>query len=336
MLYSHVQIETLYPNHMPIPAVNCKRQRACPRVVAIVLLCVVFCSCLWTISISLSLEIDIDASQDENNLHELNVNELEKRDHHCVNRDFRYTQKSSIWTMLNDDPSYIKSALKLGKALKKHTKATEFDLVVMTLKSKPLSEASMKQLAEVGFVNCVVDSIRPSHLEGKTRKDLQEKFSVLHVFAMTIYDTVLFLDADTFVQGAIDDLLKMDLEGKTIGVTKDIRGGKWVDTFNTGVMLLHPSKHHYDHLINLLMDEKFVFEYIMSDQGFLNAVYKDSWHDIGFVNNANLALYRFKREFWDQYTLDDINIIHYTMQKPWKCNANGPYGPICKVWIEAD
>lgn len=278
-------------------------------------------------------------SDEEDSIHviDLNINTpTPPKTHHCINEDFQSEHKTSIWTMLNDNQSYVQSALKLGRALKKHTKETEFDLVVMTLKNKPLSEESMSQLAQVGFVNCVVDPIRPTHLEGKTRKDLQEKFGVLHVFAMMIYDTVLFIDADTFVQGPIDDLLNMDLGDKTIGVTKDIRNRRWVDTFNTGVMLLHPSEDVYNHLITLLMDEKFEFEYIMSDQGFLNAVYKDDWHEIGFVNNANLALYRFKREFWDEHKLEDINIIHYTMQKPWRCNANGPYGPICKVWIDAE
>ncbi len=260
----------------------------------------------------------------------------EAKTHHCVNEDFQYTHKTSIWTMLNDNPAYIESALKLGRALKKQTTETDFDLVVMTLKHKPLSEESMKKLADVGFVNCVVEPIHPPHVEGKVRRDLTEKFGVLHVFATTIYETVLFLDADTFVQGPIDDLLQMDLQGKTIGVTKDIRAREWVSTFNSGVMLLHPSIKTYDHLMTLLMDETFEFEYIMSDQGFLNEVYKDDWHEIGFVYNANLALYRFKRQFWDEHKLEDIRIIHYTMSKPWKCNANGPYGPICKVWIDAE
>ena len=257
--------------------------------------------------------------------------------HHCINEeDFQPEHKTSVWTMLNDNPSYIESALKLGRALKRYTINTKFDLVVMTLKSKPLSAESMKKLTDVGYINCVVEPIRPTHLEGKTRKDLQEKFGVLHVFAMTIYDTALFIDADTFVQGPIDDLLQMDMGNKKIGVTKDIRGGKWVDTFNSGVMLLHPSMDDFLHLTKVLMDETFEFEYIMSDQGFFNAVYKNDWHEIGFVYNANLALYRFKRAFWDEHKLEDIRIIHYTMQKPWKCKAKGPYGPICQVWIDAE
>eukprot|EP00551_Chaetoceros_affinis_P006722 CAMPEP_0203674544 /NCGR_PEP_ID=MMETSP0090-20130426/16594_1 /ASSEMBLY_ACC=CAM_ASM_001088 /TAXON_ID=426623 /ORGANISM="Chaetoceros affinis, Strain CCMP159" /LENGTH=297 /DNA_ID=CAMNT_0050540453 /DNA_START=68 /DNA_END=961 /DNA_ORIENTATION=+ len=274
-----------------------------------------------------------EINKDDGSMHKIDSIQLS---HHCVNDDFQPKHKVSIWTMLNDNPAYIKSALKLGRALKKHTVDTEFDLIVMTLETKPLSNDSMRDLANVGFINCAVSPIRPTHLEGKTRKDLQEKFGVLHVFAMTVYDTALFIDADTFVQGPIDDLLNMDLEGKTIGVTKDIRARKWVDTFNTGVMLLHPALSTYDKLIELLMDENFEFEYIMSDQGFLNAVYKDDWHEIGFLYNANLALYRFQRDFWDQHKLEDIRIIHYTMQKPWRCNSKGPYGPICQVWIDAE
>lgn len=278
------------------------------------------------------------ATNNQFNAPVVNTNDItdKKRSHQCLNEDFKPTNKVSVWTMLNDNPSYVLSALKLGRALKKHTKSIDFDLVVMTLKSKPLSDESMKQLTEVGFTNCVVESIRPTHVEGKTRGDLTEKFGVLRVFSMTIYDTVLFLDADTFVNGPLDDLLKMDLQGKTIGVTKDIRNRKWVDTFNSGVMLLHPSEKDYNYLMKLLMDKTFEFEYVMSDQGFLNAVYKDNWHEIGFIYNANLALYRFQRPFWDEHKLEDIRIIHYTMQKPWKCQANGPYGPICKIWIDAE
>jgi lipopolysaccharide biosynthesis glycosyltransferase len=74
----------------------------------------------------------------------------------------------------------------------------------------------------------------------------------------------------------------------------------------------------------------------MSDQGFLNQVYQNDWHEIGFVNNANLALYKFQRKFWDDHKIEDINIIHFTMQKPWKCRPNGPYAALCKIWNEAE
>lgn len=233
--------------------------------------------------------------------------------------------------MLNDNPSYVSGALKMGRGALKYTK-TPIDLVVMELKSKPLTSEQWVDLNKAGFIKCIVESIPAPK---KTRFDLTEKFAVLHVWAMTVYDRVLFLDADTLVTNSLDSLLSLDLQNKSIGVTKDIRERKWVSGFNSGVLLLQPSTDEYKRLRDLL-GSGIVFEYIMSDQGFLNVVYKDDWQEIGFVNNANLAVYRFDREFWDKHPLEQINVIHYTMAKPWKCKVRGPYGPICKVWIAAD
>ena len=250
--------------------------------------------------------------------------------HHCLNEDFHPQNTVGVWTMLNDNMDYVKGAAKLGTGVRTKTK-TPLDLVVMELKSKPLGEEMWKILQPAGFIKCVVESIKAPE---KTRGDLKEKFAVLHVWAMEVYETVVFLDADTFVQNGIDDLIHMDLKGKPLGVTKDIRGGQWVETFNSGVMVLHPSMKEHKRLVDLLYSG-LQFEFIMSDQGFFNEVYKDNWHEIGFVNNANLALYRFQRKFWDEHKLEDINVIHYTMSKPWHCKPKGPYGPICKLWINA-
>ncbi len=250
--------------------------------------------------------------------------------HHCLNDDFHPQNKVGVWTMLNGNMAYVKGAAKLGLGVRRKTK-TPVDLVVMELKSEPLGEDMWEILRPSGFIRCSVETIKAPQ---KTRGDLKEKFAVLHMWAMEVYETVIFLDADTYVQNGIDDLIEMDLKGKALGVTKDIRDRKWVETFNSGVMVLHPNEKEHERLVKLLYGG-LKFDFVMSDQGFLNEVYKDNWHEIGFVNNANLALYRFQREFWDQHKLEDINVIHYTMQKPWKCKPRGPYGPICKLWINA-
>mmetsp|Transcript_6250 Transcript_6250/g.9612 ORF Transcript_6250/g.9612 Transcript_6250/m.9612 type:complete len:322 (-) Transcript_6250:95-1060(-) len=258
---------------------------------------------------------------------------IRKRSHHCINPDFVPKHKVGIWTMLSDNPDYIKGAAKMGKHINQHTK-TPHDLIVMEIDGKPLGKESWNILGEVGFQRCIVKSIPPPKPE-KTRRDLLEKFGVLHVWAMTVYDKILFIDADTYVQNSLDSLIHLDLQGKTIGVTKDIRGGKWVETFNSGVLLLHPSEEEFQR-IHTLLYSGIEFEYIMSDQGFLNEIYKDDWMEIGFVNNANLALYQFQRKFWDEHKIEDINIIHYTMSKPWNCSPQGRYGPICELWLNAE
>jgi alpha-N-acetylglucosamine transferase len=255
--------------------------------------------------------------------------------HHCINQDFEPTSDYSIWTLLNDNMDYTKGAVKIGKGVKRYTK-TNVDLVVMELKTKPLGEKHWEILSEVGYKRCTVESI-PLPPRVKTRPSLKEKFAVLHLWTMEVYDTILFLDADTLVQNSLDNLLHMDLKGKALGVTKALKAfqmKKWADAFNSGVMLLHPRSKEYERLITLLNNRNFKFEYYMSDQGFLNEVYKKDWYDIGFVNNANIAFYASTspRRFWDEHKLEDINIIHYTMEKPWNCDPKGPYQPLCDLW----
>jgi Lipopolysaccharide biosynthesis proteins, LPS:glycosyltransferases len=201
--------------------------------------------------------------------------------HHCLNQDFQPEHKVGIWTMLNDNMAYTLGAAKMGRGIRRHTQ-TPHDLIVMEIESKPLGPDHWAELTKIGFKRCVVQSIPPPK---QTRPDLKEKFAVLHVWAMTVYDTVLFIDADTFVQNSLDELIHLDLKGKTIGVTKDIRARKWVDTFNSGVLLLHPDEKEYKRLIELL-NSGLVFDYVMSDQGFLNEVYKDDWHEIGFFEQC--------------------------------------------------
>jgi len=251
--------------------------------------------------------------------------------HHCLNDDFHPQNSVGVLTSLfSDNMAYVKSAAKIGKAVRQKTK-TPVDLVAMELKSKPLSEKEWELLRASGFIRCSVESIKAPE---KTRKDLTEKFAQLHVWAMEVYETVVFLDADTFPQNSIDDLIKMDLKGKALGVTKDIQEQKWVETFNSGVMVLHPNLKEHERLVKLLYSG-LKFDFIMSDQGFLNEVYKGDWHEIGFVNNANIALYRFQRKFWDQHKLEDINVIHYTIKKPWGCNSESLVRPLCEIWQAA-
>jgi len=252
-------------------------------------------------------------------------------EHKCLNDDFQPTETKSIWTMLNDNKDYVRGAIKIGKSIRQKTK-TPVDLVVMELKHKQLTTEEWEDLKEAGWQRCTVEPIPAPQA---TRPDLKEKFAVLHVWAMTVYDTVVFIDSDTYPQNSIDILINMDLKGKPVGVTKDIRGGQWVETFNSGVLLLHPTTEEYNRLLKLL-GSGMEFEYIMSDQGFLNEVYKDNWHEIGFLNNANLAVYTADREFWNSHKQEEINIIHYTMSKPWKCSPNGRYGPICLIWHTAE
>jgi lipopolysaccharide biosynthesis glycosyltransferase len=67
----------------------------------------------------------------------------------------------------------------------------------------------------------------------------------------------------------------------------------------------------------------------MSEQGFLNVLYKDQGFEIGFEYNANVAAYSEKRDYWNSRE-HNISVIHYTLGKPWKCGDE--YKPVCDLW----
>ena len=97
-----------------------------------------------------------------------------------------------------------------------------------------------------------------------------------------------------------------------------------------GVFIIKPNQNEYERLIRLKNDVNFRFEMSMSEQGFLNAVYRNKWLNIGFKNNANLVIYKRLPEFWRENE-KEINIIHFTMMKPWDCYGED-YKKPCEIW----
>lgn len=147
------------------------------------------------------------------------------------------------------------------------------------------------------------------------------------------YKSNIYFDADTFVIGNIDELFKvhhrLSDDKYRIGVTRDIRFGKWRETFNMGLFVIKPNFEEYLNLIKLMNDETLKYEFAMSEQAFLNVIYKDKWLEIGFEYNVNLAAYFHQRKYWNERE-SNIRVIHYTLEKPWKCSKR--YDKVCAKW----
>lgn len=250
----------------------------------------------------------------------------------CLNK-VKAENKHSVWTLLTDDNNYAFSAIKLLKSILTNTKTAKFDTIVMELNEKPLEEEIKLKLEEAGWKICRVNRIAP-RANTQTFERFIDQFSKFNLWKMTEYKSIFYFDSDAFVVGNIDQLLnvykKLEELDLKIACTRDIMAGKWQSGFNLGVFSIIPNRTEYERLLYFKDDESFEFQTDMAEQGFLNVLYKNQWYDFGFENNANLAAYSQLRNFWRNRERD-INVIHYTMNKPWACTSE--YKEICDLWF---
>lgn len=228
--------------------------------------------------------------------------------------------------MLTDSSEfYGLGALKLIKSSKRSiSQRYVVDFAILELEEKLLPLKMKRKLEEFGWSFMTFPRIPPND-EANTFPRFRDQFSKLQRWSLEQYDRVIYLDSDCFVIGSLDSLISMDISGAPLWVTRDFRG-QWVSTFNMGVFMIRPNRSEYERLLR--MKHVTTYEVAMSEQGFLNVVYP-TWGDIGFENNANLFVYSQDRPFWDDRA-DQINVIHYTMNKPWECGVD--YEPICALW----
>ena len=246
-----------------------------------------------------------------------------------------FKNEIAIWTLLTGEMvNYGPSSIKLLKSIIKNVKKTKFDAIIMELTNKPIESEFRSKLLDSGWVICQVDRIAPREgTENATFSRYRDQFTKLLLWKATEYKAHYYFDADTLVIRNVDNFLKIhenfDPEIHKIGCTGDIWKGFWKSTFNMGVFVLQPNKTEFNRLVALKNDPDFKFEVGWSEQGFLNAVYKNLWYNIGFENNANLAVYAEKRDFWDA-NANFIRVIHYTIPKPWSCSDE--YKGPCDLW----
>ena len=238
-------------------------------------------------------------------------------------------KKYAISTMLidADDSDYVLGAIKLVKSLSLTMSTKDFDFVLLELIERPLSFKIKEILINAGWKIKSVHRIKP-HDEKNTFPRFRDQFTKLQLWDMTEYQRIIYLDSDTLVIKDISSLVKIPMSDNVqIVASKDIADGKWRTTFNMGMFMIKPDHSEYTRLLK--MKDTVKFETAMSEQGFLNVVYKGKWLDPGFEFNANIAAFSQIPTFWKSIE-EKIRIIHYTMEKPWKCSYT--YKKLCDLW----
>ena len=234
----------------------------------------------------------------------------------CQNDDAVIRNKVTLWTMLiGEKKDYITSAIKLVKSAKRHSRV-DFDAMLLEIAEKPLRSELKEELRAAGWGVCTMSRIAPPDEEA-TLPYFRDQFTKFQLWRMKELNTIVYLDADTYVVGDITSLLTTNLGTKKIGVGRDFMHGRWAKGFNMGVFLIHPNIPDYELLMKYHRGElPLRYNKAWSEQAFLNSLWANDWHDIGFEFNANLELYRGLPSFWRSRE-GNIRIVHYT-KKPWK------------------
>jgi alpha-N-acetylglucosamine transferase len=113
------------------------------------------------------------------------------------------------------------------------------------------------------------------------RRDLAHSLTKLHLFRLTQYSKVIFLDADTLVLRPLSHLFDLPVD---FAAAPD-QG--WPDAFNSGVMVATPSIETFDALTAMMKQRG---SWDGGDQGLLNDFFPN-WHRLSFTYNVTPSAY---------------------------------------------
>ena len=143
-------------------------------------------------------------------------------------------------------------------------------------------------------------------------------FTKLRAWELTDFGRVVVLDADTLVLQNIDDLF----ERPGFAAAPDFF---LPDRFNSGVMVVPPSKDTFDRMVAALAVAP---SYDGGDQGFLNTFYSD-WYAMPAAHRlpAGYNLPNFIHQFAHGHAglkatlAREAKVLHYMVQKPWQAKS---------------
>ncbi|CDZ96803.1 Glycosyl transferase, family 8-glycogenin [Phaffia rhodozyma] len=229
-------------------------------------------------------------------------------------------------TLLTSD-WYLPGVLVLGHALRalhpSSVHSVHFKLVCIVT-PETVDAASIKALSEVWDSVVGVEVLEHVHqskgLELLGRHDLNTVLTKLHVFRLTNFAKVIFLDADVLPLRPITHLFALP---DVFSASPDTG---WPDCFNSGVLILQPSLKTFVGLMEMMNGdgESSVGQgsFDGGDQGILNQYFngeegRPMWNRISFTYNTTpTAAYTYAPAY-AQYGRQ-IHCVHFIgAQKPW-------------------
>ncbi|KAG6827054.1 hypothetical protein H0H92_013371 [Tricholoma furcatifolium] len=218
-------------------------------------------------------------------------------------------------TLVSSD-SYLPGALALAGALKDvHPTPpvppeVEFQTVCLVT-PETVDVSTIKLLRRAFDIVVGVEAILQQDEAGLAllgRLDLNTVLTKLHVFRLTQFSKVIFLDADVLPIRPLSHLFTLPYD---FSATPDVG---WPDIFNSGVMVLSPGEEKFNELTKLLKTKG---SWDGGDQGLLNEWRGNDWHRLSFTYNTTpTAAYTYAPAY--ERFGSQISAIHFIgPNKPW-------------------
>ncbi|KZV74837.1 glycosyltransferase family 8 protein [Peniophora sp. CONT] len=218
-------------------------------------------------------------------------------------------------TLLTSD-SYLPGALTLAAALRdvhpQPAEEPEVDFQTVCLVTPETVDVSSIKLLRraydlvVGVEILEQDNERGLRLLG--RPDLTTVLTKLHVFRLTQFKKIIFLDADILPTRPLSHLFNLPQEFSAV---PDVG---WPDIFNSGLMVLSPGEDKFNELIRLSESHG---SWDGGDQGLINEWRGDDWNRLSFTYNTTpTAVYTYAPAY--ERFGKKISAIHFIgPNKPW-------------------
>ncbi|KAH9044526.1 glycosyltransferase family 8 protein [Lactarius pseudohatsudake] len=218
-------------------------------------------------------------------------------------------------TLLTSD-YYLPGALTLAAALRDtHPSPAlppEVDFQTVCLVTpETVDVASIKLLRKAFDVVVGVEIIEENNERGLQllgRPDLTTVLTKLHVFRLTQYSKIIFLDADILPIRTLSHLFTLPHDFSAV---PDVG---WPDIFNSGLMVLSPGEDKFNELMTL---SKTKGSWDGADQGLLNEWRGTNWNRLSFTYNTTpTAVYTYAPAY--ERFGSQISAIHFIgASKPW-------------------
>ncbi|KAG8927928.1 glycogenin glucosyltransferase [Tulasnella sp. 418] len=212
-------------------------------------------------------------------------------------------------TLLTSD-EYLPGALTLAAAIRETHDGSNPPYIVCIATPHTLDVASLRELRRAFELVVAVEPLVHDGvgLDLLGRPDLHSVLTKLHVFRLTQFDKIIFLDADVLPVRSLASLFDLPHEFSAV---PDVG---WPDIFNSGVMVLTPGEDKFDQLINLVQSKG---SWDGGDQGVLNEWRGPNWNRLSFTYNTTpTAAYTYAPAY--ERFGSTINAIHFIgANKPW-------------------